>query len=201
MPTMWICFKHKKHSLAYHSIHTCCFYVTGSDKSPSSHPPHAVSVCFSVANVPWLFSHFVISLRFELTLISIYLLGKSAANYIWLRDSLEFPASIIQVQACVASAVTLDLCCMTDAYPQGLPMLASTSCQDTGRKTWRLPCWSLPSCPHLSVKTENKVGLDASKNCTTHLLFIVFFFLPLHSCCWGNGEGSWVQVCVGTPFH
>lgn len=130
-----LCFKHKKHSLAYHSIHTCCFYVTGGDKSPLSHPPHAVSVCFSVANVPWLFSHFVISLCFELTLISIYLLGKSAANYIWLRDSLEFPASIIQVQACVASAVTLDLCCMTDAYPQGLPMLASTSCQDTGRKT------------------------------------------------------------------
>lgn len=26
-------------------------------------------------------------------------------------------------------------------------------------------------------------------------------FLPWHSCCWDSGERSWVQVCVGRPFH
>lgn len=33
------------------------------------------------------------------------------------------------------SSCHLDLSCMSDAYPQGLPMQASTSCQDTGRRT------------------------------------------------------------------
>lgn len=179
----------------------CCFCVTGGKSSPASHPPHAVSVCSVVAKLLWLFSHFVIGLCFQITLISIYLLGKSAVNYIWLGDSLELPTSITEMQACVASAVTLDLSCVTDAYPQGLPTLASTSCQDTGRKTWRLPCWSSLSCPRLSVETRKLTEMSLKSVPDISSSSVVFLFLPLRSCCWDSGEGSWVQVCVRRPFH
>lgn len=130
--------------------------------------------------------------------------GKSAVDYIWFWDSLEFPASIIHAHA---SAVTLGVCCMSDAYPRGLPMQASTSCQDTGRRTWHLPCWSWLSCLHLSVETRN-TDWDVTLKCNRqHFLILLFFrqhnslkiqfvhlwsrklcwnhnfILPRHSCC------------------
>lgn len=133
------------------SCSTHCSVVTVCSSAAKSqiHEHHTAQCC----RVLWSFSHFIISLCFQQASISVYLLGKSAVDYIWLCYSLEFHLSIIHARACVASAVTLDLCCISDAYPRGLPMQASTSCQDTGRRTWRLPCWSLLSCLHLSVET------------------------------------------------
>lgn len=79
----------------------------------------------------------------------------SPADYIYFWNCLEFCASVIHARAWVTPAATLDLCYRSDAYPRGLPMQASTSCQDTGRRTWRLPCWSWLSYLHLSVETRS----------------------------------------------
>lgn len=101
----------------------------------------------------------------------------------------------------VAPAATLDLCCVSDAYPQGRPMRASTSCQDTERRIWRLPCWSWLSCLHLSVRTGYMF-------CSAVLYWSIsgwssklVLFSPWHSCCWDSDEGSSVQACVKRPFH
>lgn len=109
-----------------------------------------------------LFSLHVISLCSWLTSISSYLEGKSVLNYIWCWDSAEFPGSIILAPPCVVSAVRINLGSVSDAYPQELPMQDSTSCQDTGRRTWRPPCWSELSCLHLSVVTRIQLRWDTS---------------------------------------
>lgn len=73
----------------------------------------------SVAEFPDYFSHSEIGSVSNEFRIKVYLLGTSAVDYIWLCDSLEFPASIIHARACVVSAVTLDLCLVEWCLPSG----------------------------------------------------------------------------------
>lgn len=72
---------------------------------------------------------------------------------------LKFSASVSQSGTRLTPAATVDAGCASDAYPQGQPMLASTFCPGTGRRTWHLPYWFWLSYLHQSAATKWRLHL------------------------------------------
>lgn len=171
----------------------------------------SVGCCLKHCCKPPVYFH-IISLCFQLVLLSLYLKGEiSRRLHLVLRQSrvpcIHHSRPSLSGSSCHFRSVLYEWCLPSGATHAGeyiLPghwkenltsamlILAVISSSICGNKEQWLRCHftSLLSLGFWG-KTISFEMYDPENS----------FLLPWHSCCWDSGEGSSVPVCVRRPFH
>lgn len=142
-------------------------------------------VASAAEEVPWLFSHPRSLFCRSVSVALLWHCHKSSADYICFSEAV-WGSERASVRA---RPDWIRLLPLSDAYPRGRPMRASTFCPGTGRRTWRLPCWFWLSYLHQSVVTKERLHFILYFSVFVQSNVYIFFIGLIQSCgcrylCW-----------------